>query len=238
MTFDRRILIADDDIDICGIVSQVLTVVSPSVTVVHDGLAAIAECEKNMPALLVLDLMMPGCDGFEVCRRVRALPGGALVPVLALTARDEINNKLSAFQDGVDDYLTKPFNYQELVARAKALLRVRDLSQAIEDKNLQLAEMQEKLVQKERQAVVGQLAGLAAHELGQPLSSIMLNLYLLETLDAADPQYKSAIAAIKGDSKRMSEILEQLQKVDADTKENYFKESNILKIKSEKDSQV
>jgi DNA-binding response OmpR family regulator len=85
-----------------------------------DGPSAIDRATKENPALMVLDLMLPGLDGYEVCRRLRA---SSDVPILMLTARDEDIDKIVGLEMGADDYMTKPFNPRELVARVKAILR-------------------------------------------------------------------------------------------------------------------
>jgi DNA-binding response OmpR family regulator len=177
--------------------------------------------------------MMPTLNGIEVCRRLKTIPGGEFVPVLMLTARDTVQDKVAALEEGIDDYLTKPFNYEELRARVKALLRVRDLNLSLVAKNGELRKMQEKLVDTERQLAVGQLAGTAAHQLGQPLSAIMLNCFLLEQLSKDDPKFIGALAAIKSDSRRMAELIESLRRVKASELEEYFGDTEILKLKSD-----
>ena len=91
---------------------------------VADGLAALEAVERLHPALMVLDVMLPGADGFEVCRRLRG--AGNQVPIIMLTARDEDIDKILGLELGADDYLTKPFNPRELLARVKAILRRMD----------------------------------------------------------------------------------------------------------------
>jgi hypothetical protein len=177
--------------------------------------------------------MMPALNGIEVCHRLRTIPGGEFVPVLMLTARDTVQDKVSALEEGIDDYLTKPFNYQELRARVTALLRVRDLNMSLVAKNEELRRMQELLVETERQLAVGQLAGTAAHQLGQPLSAIMLNCFLLEQLPKENPKFIGALASIKSDSRRMAELIDGLRKVKASEREEYFGTTEILKLKSD-----
>jgi len=91
---------------------------------ISDGEAALEAVTKYRPALIVLDVMLPKLDGFEVCRKLRA--GGDQTPVIMLTARDEDIDKILGLELGADDYLTKPFNPRELVARVKAILRRSD----------------------------------------------------------------------------------------------------------------
>ena len=89
-----------------------------------DGEAALEAVAKHRPALIVLDVMLPKLDGFEVCRKLRA--GGDQTPIIMLTARDEDIDKILGLELGADDYLTKPFNPRELIARVKAILRRSD----------------------------------------------------------------------------------------------------------------
>ena len=91
---------------------------------IGDGEAALEAVAKHRPALIVLDVMLPKLDGFEVCRRLRA--GGDQTPIIMLTARDEDIDKILGLELGADDYLTKPFNPRELIARVKAILRRSD----------------------------------------------------------------------------------------------------------------
>src|SRR5271157_149977 len=104
-----------------------------------DGEAALEAITRLQPALVVLDVMLPKLDGFEVCRRVRA--GNNSVAILMLTARDEDIDKILGLELGADDYLTKPFNPRELVARVKAILRRGENKPATADKPLKLGEL-------------------------------------------------------------------------------------------------
>ncbi len=114
------VLIVEDDARIARLVRQNLEAAGLACRVAADGNAALAEFERDRPALLVLDVMIPGPDGYEVCRRVRRVSD---VPVLMLTARGDEAEKVLGFELGADDYLVKPFSTRELVARVRALLR-------------------------------------------------------------------------------------------------------------------
>jgi phosphoglycerate-specific signal transduction histidine kinase len=100
-------------------------------------------------------------------------------------------------------------------------------------KTEELQKMQELLVATERQVVVGQLAGTAAHQLGQPLSAIMLNCFLIEKLPKEDPKFIGAVTAIKNDVRRMVEMIDRLRNVKASAREEYFEGTEILKLKDE-----
>lgn len=230
---ERRILIADDDADSRIVVASVISILGHSPVVVHGGGEALEECERQLPDLAIIDYMMPSVNGIEMCHRLKTIPGGELVPILMLTARDSMQDKISALEEGVDDYLTKPFNYQELRARVTALLRVRDLNLSLVAKTEELQKMQERLVASERQVAVGQLAGTAAHQLGQPLSAIMLNCFLIEKLPKEDPKFMGAVTAIKNDVRRMVEMIDKLRTIKASAREEYFEGTEILKLKDE-----
>jgi len=116
----RRILVVDDEPPIASAVADRLRSEGFDVEVAHDGIAGVERCEALQPDLVVLDLMLPGLDGIDVCREIqRERP----VPVLMLTARDSETDLVVGLAVGADDYLTKPFSSRELVARVHALLR-------------------------------------------------------------------------------------------------------------------
>lgn len=117
----KRILIVEDERDIAELARLHLQDLDAEVSLCHDGLAALALAEREPFDLLILDLNLPGLDGLEVCRRIRA--GGRYVPILMLTARSGDADRILGLEMGADDYLTKPFNVLELVARVKALFR-------------------------------------------------------------------------------------------------------------------
>jgi DNA-binding response OmpR family regulator len=116
----RRILIVDDEATVREVVGQYLEIEGYSVLPAANGLDALRAAATTPPDLVILDLTLPGMDGLEVCRRLRS---ASAVPVLMLTARAEDADKLEAFNVGTDDYLTKPFNPRELVARVQAIMR-------------------------------------------------------------------------------------------------------------------
>jgi DNA-binding response OmpR family regulator len=116
----ETILVVDDEANIVELTRLYLEREGFLVESAADGREALARLEARPPALVVLDLMLPGVDGFEVCRRVRSTSD---VPILMLTARDDDVDKIVGLELGADDYLTKPFNPRELVARVKAILR-------------------------------------------------------------------------------------------------------------------
>jgi diguanylate cyclase (GGDEF)-like protein len=121
----RRVLVVDDDRNLRKIIATNLELAGFTVSTAQDGREAIAEAERVLPDLVLLDLMMPQMDGYEVARRIRAHrnPSVANVPIIILTAKSETDDKLRGFEVGADDYITKPFGPAELIARVRAKIR-------------------------------------------------------------------------------------------------------------------
>jgi len=116
----NNILIIDDDKDLCDLLNDYLTPEGFAVEAVHDGLIGVERAVSGQYALVVLDVMLPGVNGFEALRRIRAV---SRISVLMLTARGEEVDRIVGLEIGADDYLPKPFNPRELVARIRAVLR-------------------------------------------------------------------------------------------------------------------
>ena len=117
---NEKILVVDDDKNICELLRLYLVKEGYSVTIANDGKAALAEFEKLHPDLVLLDVMMPVMDGWEVCRKIRAKDN---TPIIMLTAKGETYDKVLGLELGADDYIMKPFDPKELVARVRAVLR-------------------------------------------------------------------------------------------------------------------
>jgi diguanylate cyclase (GGDEF)-like protein len=118
-----RILVVDDDVDIARFVEMDLRMEGYEVSVAHDGLQALELIAAHRPDLVILDLMMPGLDGVEVTRRLRADAMTSSVPVIMLTARGQTVDKVLGLSAGADDYIVKPFDNLELIARVRSTLR-------------------------------------------------------------------------------------------------------------------
>lgn len=120
MIAKQKILIVDDDVNIAELISLYLTKECFDTVIVHDGEAAIKQFADYKPNLVLLDLMLPGIDGYEVCREIRKTSS---IPIIMLSAKGEIFDKVLGLELGADDYVIKPFDSKELVARVRAVLR-------------------------------------------------------------------------------------------------------------------
>lgn len=219
------ILVADDDPDIRLILQTMLTSAGYTVILAEDGTRAVEQLRGGLlPDLAILDIAMPGLDGNEVCRYIRAIPvSGPLVGIIMVTARDGLADKLKSLAGGADDYVTKPFNHQELLARVRASLRIHDLSTELQRTRAQLLE-------QERRLAVTELAGSTAHALNQPLAAMKLNLHLLDIIDPTDARFSTAKEAIKVDVARLSELITRMQSADKAQRQEYHDGKKVIDL--------
>lgn len=117
---NEKIMIVDDDVNICELLRLYLEKEGFSTVIVNDGLSAVDMFTKESPSLVLLDIMLPGLDGWQVCRKIRA---NSSVPIIMLSAKGETFDKVLGLELGADDYVVKPFDTKEVTARIKAVLR-------------------------------------------------------------------------------------------------------------------
>ena len=131
MAAKQKILIVDDDLNIAELISLYLTKECFETMIVNDGESVLPTLDTFQPNLILLDLMLPGMDGYQVCREVRAK---SAIPIIMLSAKGEIFDKVLGLELGADDYMEKPFDSKELVARVKAVLRRYKAAPAVSEK--------------------------------------------------------------------------------------------------------
>ncbi len=136
-----RILVVDDSRDNLEVLATRLRFRGYIVDTATSGEEALARVAEEPPDLILLDVMMPGLDGYEVARRIRSNPELPFIPIILVTARDSTQDKIAGLDAGADDYLTKPINYPELEARVRAMLRIKELQGELEEKNRELARL-------------------------------------------------------------------------------------------------
>ena len=169
----RSVLVIEDQKDIAKLIGVHLKDSDCQVKLVHDGVGGIAEAEAKNYDLIILDLMLPGMDGLEICRRLRGRSN--YTPILMLTSKSSELDRVLGLEMGADDYLTKPFSVMELIARVKAIFRRVDAIAAREVKARQRLEFEELVIDVERRTVT--LAGMAV-ELTAKEFDLLLHLAL------------------------------------------------------------
>ena len=125
----EKVLVVDDDLNICELLRLYLTKEGYNVVIVNDGASAVTAFQEESPSIVLLDIMLPKLDGWQVCREIRKFSD---VPIIMLTAKGEVFDRVLGLELGADDYVVKPFDTKEIVARIKAVLR-RSSSSVIEE---------------------------------------------------------------------------------------------------------
>lgn len=182
-----RILLVDDNLTNLKVLSESLRGQGWTTLVADDGESALEQVEYASPHLILLDVMMPGMDGFETCRRLKAKVETATIPVIFMTALSDAVDKVKGLELGAVDYITKPFQLEEAIARIKLHLKLAELTHTLEQqveartaelsRSLQqLQDAQLQLVQREKMSTLGQLISGIGHEINNPVTFIIGNL--------------------------------------------------------------
>ncbi|OIP72021.1 MAG: hybrid sensor histidine kinase/response regulator [Oscillatoriales cyanobacterium CG2_30_40_61] len=174
------ILIVDDNPTNLAVLSQTLKSAGFAVRVAEDGESALELVERKQPALILLDIQMPGIDGFETCKKLKADPKTQEIPIIFLTALTNTENKVKGLSLGAVDYIGKPFEQEEVLARVRVHLELKHLTETLEQRVAErtaiLEKTQVQLVQQEKLSSLGQLVTGIAHEMNNPISCIVNNI--------------------------------------------------------------
>jgi DNA-binding response OmpR family regulator len=186
-----RVLLVDDNPTNLKVLSEALRGQGWTTLVAADGESAIEQAAYSHPDLILLDVMMPGIDGFETCRQLKANLATQLIPVIFMTALAETLDKVKGLELGAVDYIIKPFQQEEVIARVKLHLKLSQLTQTLEqhveartaelnDSLQQLQQAQLKLIQSEKMSMLGQLVAGIGHEINNPIGCIGGNILHVE----------------------------------------------------------
>jgi signal transduction histidine kinase len=204
-----RIALVEDNADLLAYLAQELGHYY-RVTPHAESAKALQSLLADPPDLIVSDIMMPGLDGIGLARSLRADPRTAEVPVVLLSAREEVEAKLAGFEAGADDYVQKPFQLQELRARIEIHLRLRAQARELRAALDQLKRAESSLVQSEKMVALGRMVAGVAHEMNNPLHFLRGNLALLRKRVPAEGALQPLFADIEESLERMTSVTRQL----------------------------
>ena len=187
-----KILIVDDNEELLGAVSRLLELQGYTVLSTTSGEEALKLAAEELPDLVLLDWILPGIDGIEVCRKLKSEEATRGIMVLLLTGRGSVDSRIEGLDAGADDFIPKPFKHPELLARIRSSLRLKKTTDELTERNRQLVESQYELVRTEKIATIGLLASGIAHE----FNNIMAGISGYAQLASKNPKYMPQLVEV------------------------------------------
>lgn len=230
VSINADILVVDDTPDNVRFLSKILMEYGYRVRKAINGTMALTAVETQRPDLILLDIKMPDLDGYEVCQRLKENPPTAEIPVIFLSAWSDTHSKVKGFEVGGVDYITKPFQFEEVIARIETQLTITRLQSQLKQQNAdlrqtlqELHQTQDKLVQEQKMASLGRFVAGVSHEINNPVSFIACNIPPAEHYIA---QLTSLVRAYQEDTPEPTERIRTLaEEIDLD-----FALSDLKKI--------
>jgi two-component system, sensor histidine kinase and response regulator len=212
-----EILIVDDQPNNLRLLSTLLTTQGYSVRKAINGQMALLSVLTEMPDLILLDIRMPDMDGYEVCLELKSNPNTQKIPIVFISALDEVLDKIKAFSIGAVDYITKPFQSAEVLARVENQLNIQRLQKELTQRNEQLQSLNEDLLRSNRE--LEQFSYMVSHDLQQPLQSVtgfvrLINFKYQDSLPRDVQEYLKRIGDAGGRMQKLIQVLLDYARID------------------------
>ncbi len=223
-----KILVVDDSLTIRMQIRDLLMENGFEVLLAENGTACLETAEADPPDFILLDIIMPDMDGIEITGKLKSDPRFEDTPILILTTEADVENKVRGLNAGADDYITKPFEIEELLARINVAARNKALQDELRSANQKILEQQKAVIEEERMKVLLQIAGSTAHELNQPLMGLLGNIELMTMNKHNQEKLFRHIDRIEVAGKRISEIVKKIQSMRLGEMKSYMKEPSAI----------
>ncbi len=223
-----KLLIVDDNQDNIDVLKYKLQMSEMNYEIIESntGKDALKKLEELKPDIVLLDVVMPVMDGYEVANKIKEISSDKFIPIIMITAREDLGSKIKGFESGGDDYITKPFDIAELEARIRSLIRIRDLQNKVNN-------MHEKLLEAEKLAAVVTTVATLNHEINNPLCAILLDIQMLSMspeISNLSNTVRQKIDKIEKSAKRIAEITQKLGAVQEVSTKDYLEGQQIIDV--------
>jgi two-component system NtrC family sensor kinase len=187
-----HVLVVDDNSDIVTVLCRILRGHGFRASTASDGVEGLQKARDEQPDVILLDWMMPGLDGLEVCRRLKADPATRTIMIILVTGRGSVAHRVEGLEAGADDFVPKPFHHPELLARIRSALRIKHLTDELALRNREVVKSQIELMRQEKMATIGLLASGLAHE----FNNIMAGISGYAQLARSNPKFTDRLIEI------------------------------------------
>jgi signal transduction histidine kinase len=219
-THKTRVLVVDDDADTVELLTKRLSAEGYHTSEAYDGEQALQRVEECEPDVMILDIKMPKIDGYEVCKTLKRSDETRIIPIIMLTVKAKVPDKVRGLDIGADDYIPKPFDYRELSRRVKYWST---LKRGVEERVREIKRLEQELIESERLAAIGQTVGGIAHYMKNVLFGLKGGVYLVNAAskDQQPDSLQTGWEIVERNMGRMSDLVLDLLEYSKDSEPEY-----------------
>jgi len=218
MAYNAKVLVVDDDPDTVELLTKRLGAEGYSTLGASDGKQAIHQANEYGPDVIILDIKMPKMDGYEVCKRLKSSEDTRLIPVIMLTVKAKVPDKVKGLDIGADDYIPKPFDFREISRRVRYWST---LKKRVEERVSEIKRLEQELIKSERLAAIGQTVGGIAHYMKNVLFGLKGGVYLVNVASKEHQSDSTGWEMVERNMGRMSDLVLDLLEYSKDSEPEY-----------------